>query len=189
MKTSLQRISGSLLKNKGLSLVEVMVVVALLLVLTVFAGPEMSSFSHERKVNALLRNTVMLLMNARLNAFKINSNAVVSFSNSEGKADGDLNQITVFQDNGNGGGTAKDGVRQPNEKQTDFLSTDLLQGSSSESARQSLLTFTTNFPNNRLVYRNRLAMFGGTIRILWNGEEEGKVVINSLGRVRVEKSR
>ncbi|MBM9520647.1 prepilin-type N-terminal cleavage/methylation domain-containing protein [Desulforhopalus vacuolatus] len=175
--------------KNGLSFVEVMVVVALFLVLTVFAGPEMTRFSHTRKVNTLIRNTVTLLMDARLDAFKINSNTVVLFSNSEGKEDGDLNQITVFQDNGNGGGTAKDGVQQPNEKQTGFLSTDVLQGSSSTPARQSLLTFTTNFPDNRLIYRNRLGMFGGTIKVLWSGEEEGKVVINSLGRIRVEKSK
>ncbi|MCK9175187.1 MAG: prepilin-type N-terminal cleavage/methylation domain-containing protein [Desulforhopalus sp.] len=189
MKNSLKRISESLLNKNGLSLVEVMVVVALLLVMTAFAGPEMIRFSHARKVNAVIRNTVMLLMNARLDAFKINSNTVVLFSNSAGKTDGDLDQITVFQDNGNGGGTAKDGVQQPNEKQTGFLSTDLLQGSSPNPDNQSLLTFTTNFPDNRLVYRNRLGMFGGTIRVLWSGKEEGKVVINCLGRVRVEKSR
>ena len=189
MKTSLQRISYSLLDNRGQSLIDLVVVVALVLVLAVFAGPSMVSLSHKRKVDALLRNTVMLLMNARLDAFKINSNTVVLFSNSAGTVDGDLNQITVFQDNGNGGGTAKDGVRQLNEKQTGFLSTDLLQDSSSESAQQSPLTFTTNFPDNRLVYRSRLGMFGGTIRILWSGEEEGKVVINSLGRVRIEKNR
>ncbi len=166
----------------GVSLVEAITVVALLLVIAAFAMPDMSDFSTRRKVSSLFRDLNILLTDARLAAYKANANVVVQFDSA---TEGTIDRITAFVDNGEGGGIAKDEIRQHGEAVLATLSAGR-RGDDSDSPGWPV-SFTTNLNNNRLILRPHPGIFGGTITVYWRGEEQGRLIVNSLGRVRVER--
>ncbi len=160
----------NLSENSGISLIELMIVIGVFSLLMAMAAPAFDNLRQRQKASATLRNIATLLLNSRFVALKTNSPVVIEFS---------AGSYRAFLDNGNGS-HKKDWVRQPEEQIIgDF-------------AVESGLTLTNNcnpttYPD-KFRYTGKLRVSPCTITLAAEGEEKGKVVINAVGRVRIEKS-
>ncbi len=156
-------------QNSGISLVEVVIVIGVFSLLMAVAAPAFDNFRQRQKVSATLRNITTLLLNSRFIALKTNSAAVIEFFPGSYRA---------FLDNGNG--SHKKDWGQQEEEQTigDFS----VEPGLTLSNNCNLATHP-----NKFRYTGRVRVSPCTIKVAAEGEEKGKVVINAVGRVRIEK--
>lgn len=106
-------------------------------------------------------------MKAKGEAIKRNCNVVVQF---ESKS------CFIFVDNGRMSGVAKDNIWQPGEEV-------ILRYHYRDD-----VCATTNFPADRIRFKSGYGLRPGTITLYANGTVCGKIVLNMVGRVRIEKS-
>ena len=94
---------------KGFSLIELLVVIGIIAILATIAIPNYVSYIPKYNLGAGAREIISAMQLARMTSIKENSDVVVSFN--EG-----ANSLTVFVDDGEGGGTARDGERTGAER-------------------------------------------------------------------------
>ena len=94
----------------GFTLIEVMVVVAILLALAAIALPSLSGWADNQRLKGVARDLYTHFQSARLEAVKRSTTVVLTF-NPGGPQSGNY---TVFVDDGSGGGTA-DNLTQDNK--------------------------------------------------------------------------
>lgn len=156
------------LRTSGISLVEIVVVVAIFSVLAVFTAPSLNTFLQRQKIHSVLRNISTLLLNARFAALKSNTCAVVEIFPDSCRA---------FLDNGSGS-HRRDWVQQEEEKTLDQFFVD------------SCISLSNNCNQNthpdKFRYTGLIRVSPCTITVSCDGEKRGKVVINSVGRTRIE---
>jgi hypothetical protein len=80
-----------------------------------------------------------------------------------------------FVDDGANGGTAKDWIHQPGERE--FINHSNVEG----------LMLSSNFPSDRMRFKGRVGIRAGSITFSNNEKDVAKVVLSITGRVRVEK--
>ncbi len=93
---------------QGFTLVEIMVVVVILSVLGFFVAPEVMSWRPNMRLSDAAQDLYANMQNAKLSAIEKNENVVVSFSVP--------GSYEIFVDDGEGGGTAKNNVRDGAEE-------------------------------------------------------------------------
>ena len=155
------------MKNQtGFSLVELITTLAVMATLSVASYPAIESWKHKEKVRAEIRHLVSTLMNARVEAIKVNKFVVVQFTESG---------YTAFIDDGANGGIAKDWIYQLGERE--LMHHTIIDG----------LGLASNFPSDRMRFNGRVGIRPGSV-FFSNGEKDiAKVVLSVTGRVRVEK--
>ncbi len=102
----------------GFTLVELLVTVSIAVILIAVAAPSFKDHVLKRKVSAELRDLKLDLGLARSEAITKNTFVGVCSSNDASycQADSDWSEGWIlFEDNGNGGGTPKDGIRNGSE--------------------------------------------------------------------------
>ncbi len=156
-------------RNSGVTLVEIVVVIAVFSLLLAMAVPSFDSFRQRQKVRNALHNIATLLLNSRFAALKTNSAAVIEFS---------AGSCHAFLDNGNGS-HKKDWLQQSEEQTIDDVSIE----------PGLTLTNNCNQPTHpdKFRYTGRVRVSPCTITIAAGGEDQGRVIINAVGRVRTEK--
>ncbi len=150
----------------GLSLVELMTTVAVLAIVGMVSYPALGSWKIKEKMKAEIREMVGSLMKAKVEAIKANKFVVVQFSD-----DG----YSAFIDDGANGGTEKDWICQPGERE--FVRHTNIDN----------LTLSTNFPSNRMRFKGRVGIRAGSVTFSNDEKPFAKVVLSLTGRVRVEK--
>ncbi len=150
----------------GISLVELITVVAIFSLLMAVMVPAVDGFRQRQRVGAALRNVSTLLLNTRFMALRANSAGVVEFFPKSCRA---------FLDNGS---ESRDWIQQEDEETID------------EFFLEPGLTLTDNCNKrthpHKFRYTGLLRVSPCSIKILEGGEPQGRVVINAVGRVRIE---
>ncbi|MGL1931579.1 MAG: prepilin-type N-terminal cleavage/methylation domain-containing protein [Desulfotalea sp.] len=154
------------MNQNGLSLVELLIVIVVISVATIMGYPMIQNLNSKEVARSVVFSLVGNLGKARLAAIGENSDVVVIFSK---------NNYYSFVDNGGLGGSASDWVKHVSEKQ--LMSLDL----------PSEFILSTNFSSDRIRFKSRINMSGGTILVKYKGDDYAKVIVSSTGRVRVEK--
>ncbi len=94
--------------QKGFSLIEVLIVIAIIGIVSAIASPSISIWSSSSRLKCASNELASTLQLARLTAIGNGANCVLSYNSS-------TKIYRVFVDNGAGGGTASNGVRDGSE--------------------------------------------------------------------------
>ena len=158
------------MKNeKGVTLVEVMSVLVILSVLSGMATPVFQNMLLRMDFNQEVSLLVGKLHEARSVAMKSNSRVVFCYSDKS---------YTIFVDDGAGGGTKEDWIRQPGEQ----LVANVIVGD-----RFKIVLTDSTFTGQRTRFSGRPGIKAGSIVLQGHDGQKTKVVLNVIGRVRVEK--
>ena len=151
--------------HAGFSTAEVVTSVMIVSLLSLASYPSVSNWKKTFHLRSEVFTLVGRLQMMKMEAIKQNSFVVMQM-----RDDG----YTVFIDNGQGGGIAGDWVRQENEYE--IVDYNFPQG----------ISMTNNF-YNRIRFKGRVGNKAGTIKVMNQDSDVTKVIINVVGRVRVEK--
>lgn len=102
-------VSQTKLSRCGFTLVEALIVVAILAIIGAIATPFLLNFLPNMRLKSASRDLYSAMLEAKAEALRRSENVTVLF-NSPGNA------FTTFVDNGNGGGVANDGIRNGTEQ-------------------------------------------------------------------------
>jgi type IV fimbrial biogenesis protein FimT len=156
---------GIMLRNKGFTLLELMIAIAILGVMAGVMAPSFLQWRDRTKVSGDAGNLRAAFETAKLRAIKHNTNAIVVFP--------DNTSYQIYVD------TNRNGVRDAGENLI------------ADRTLSSGVTITNNtFTNNDMAFNPRGMANGpnstGTITITSPGGESYSVVVSSFGRVRME---
>lgn len=152
--------------KRGFSLVESMTVLAIFSTVALFAYPAVGNWKDKQLLKGEVRQLYGAFQTAKIEAAKVNGHVALQFY---------PNGYDVFLDNGAGAGKKGDWVRHPEEHQ--FISYRFRQG----------IQLVTNFRRNRTRFSGRFGNKAGTITINDSFGNSMKLIVNLVGRVRVEK--
>ncbi len=157
------------MNNRGVTLVELMSCVAILSVLTVFAVPNFSDWATKANLNSSVAELVSNLHQAKIKA--IMENSFVVFTYEEDSYEG-------FSDNGVGGGKKGDWVRQETEPVLfSFKLPDTIR----------IDTALSTFTSSRTRFGRTPGMKAGSVVLVANNGRRERVIVNILGRIRIEQ--
>jgi len=152
-------------KDTGFTLLELMVVIAMVAILTAIAIPNTISWRNNAKLNGDVLNLRGDLEMAKLRAIKENANVAVLFN---------ANGYEIFIDNGDGGGVANNWVRDGEEV---LLTNKQLSDG---------VTMATNFTSPRAQFTPRGRCNGGTAVITNSAGTTKSIAVSIIGRIRVQ---
>ena len=158
------------MKNeRGVTLIEIVICMVILSVLGAFAIPSIETMKAKLALHGEVANLVGELYKARIFAIKNNAKVVFHFTQTG---------YMTFVDDGNNGGKKEDWIHQSGEQVlADVTFADGLKINVPES------TFTSQ----RTQFSGKPGVAGGTV-VLWNSKGiKNKIIVNAIGRVRVEK--
>ncbi|MDK9709494.1 MAG: GspH/FimT family pseudopilin [Desulforhopalus sp.] len=155
-----------MINSKGFTLSEVLMTLAIMSVVSAIGAPTLLNFSHRTEFRAEAANLVGWLNCARIEAIKTNSDVVIE-ANSSG--------YKIFVDNSRIPGRASDWSKQSDEKQLTHCQI------------KNGLTLSSNFPNNKARFNGTPGVKAGRFILTDAGGNRIDVVINAVGRVRVEQ--
>jgi prepilin-type N-terminal cleavage/methylation domain-containing protein len=156
-------------KQDGVTLVEVLAVLVILTVLAGFTAPMVEQWKAKIALRAEVSKLVGELHRARCAA--VRSNACVVFSYTE-------NGYKTFIDDGFGGGLKEDLIQQPGERTLADVSL---------GKELKVVLSDSTFTLQRTGFTGRPGVKAGSVVLLASDGSKTKVVVNSIGRVRVEK--
>jgi len=98
-------------KNSGFSLMELMIVIAIIGIVTAITSPYLITYIYSSKLDSAVRDLQSTMQYARLRAVKENANVVVTFTTGAGNN----GTYTAFVDDGGAPGDAKNWIQDPGE--------------------------------------------------------------------------
>lgn len=155
------------MNQKGFSLVEVKVCCAIITVLACTSYPVFSNMQQSRALHKEIRTLYSNLQHAKIAAIKHNSYVVFKTTDSG---------YHIFVDDGNGGGSLGDWVRQPQEKQLAW-----------HTYQEGISLERNSFTGNRTRFNGRVCMKAGRVILKNKDGAKTEIVVSTLGRIRVEK--
>jgi type IV fimbrial biogenesis protein FimT len=157
-------------KNSGFSLIEMMVVIAIIAIVASIAVPNFIGWLPKQRLGTASRDILSALHQARLRAVKENADVTVQF-------DIGNDSYIAFLDNGEGGGNPADGVQ--NGSEIAFKSTAMPAG---------IDLNNTTFSNNRISFSRRGLpnnVTGGTVTIRNSENVKRQIGVNQTGNSRI----
>ena len=155
--------------EKGVTLVEVVSCMVILSVLAGIAMPSVENMKAKLAMHGEVSKLVGELHKAKL--FAIKSNAKVVFRYTE-------NGYMTFIDDGNNGGTKNDWIHQSGEQ----LLSDVTLGD-----QIKISVPESTFTSQRTVFSGKPGISAGGVVLQGRNGNKNKVIVNAIGRVRVEK--
>lgn len=179
----LDRPSKSNVAQRGFTLIELMIVIVMVAILATIAAPSFQDSISRNKRQSSLEETFNMLRKARGEAAAKSTNSAACASEDSSTCSGDNtweSGYIVFLDNGLDGGTAGDGVRDPNEPLMKV----------GEAAPPGITIRGVNFPNDGVVAFNPQGTTGdrGTFQICDSRGGAGRasaVILNRSGQPRI----
>ncbi len=156
-----------MLNQKGVTLIEAVTCLVVISVLAALSAPAIAGYRERISLRTETRNLVSWLQQAKNEAIKTNSFVVLGV---------DDRQIFVFIDDGSGTAKPGDWIRQPEEKQ--IVAAPISEG----------IVITSRFPNNRMRFNGRVGIRAGRFFVTDNNGNQMQVVLNVMGRIRVERT-
>jgi prepilin-type N-terminal cleavage/methylation domain-containing protein len=158
------------MKNEnGVTLVEVMSCVIILSILSGIAVPLFKNILSRQAFNGAISMLVGELHKARSFAMKSNSRVVFCYTESGYKS---------FIDDGQGGGEEKEWTQQPGEQ---------VLANVTFRDRLKIVVDESTFQSQRVRFSGRPGIMGGSIVVQGEDGQKSKVIVNLIGRVRVER--
>ncbi|SHH95985.1 GspH/FimT family pseudopilin [Desulfofustis glycolicus] len=149
----------------GITLMEVVTAVSILAVLTLIATPPLLAWKKNAQLQGAVSRMAAGLQLGRTYALANREYVVLDFQS---------NHFLVFVDNGAGGAVAGDWLKTGDEqvlREYEFPST---------------IACSTNFPSDRFRFKGFGRNQPGTIVMTQQGGNIAKVIVNVVGRIRVE---
>jgi Tfp pilus assembly protein FimT len=154
-----------MVNQKGVTLVDVVVVLGIISFFSAIGYPSFSNLTERIAFKAEVSNLVGWLKKAKSEAIKTNSFAVIEIN---------PNGYKIFLDNSSTHEQAGDWQHQPTKRQ---LVDCRIKGG---------LSLSGSFPNNKIRFSSRPAMTGGTLIVSDIRGNRKNIIINTVGRIRVE---
>jgi len=123
-------------RARGFSLIEVLIVIAIMALLSTIAIPSYISWMSDRRLKSAASEVQSVIQLAKMTAIKENVNVVVTF-------DPSTRSYTAFVDDGNGGGGAGNHIRDTGERLIHAATLPIEIG------------LTTSFPGHQLLIDGR----------------------------------
>lgn len=152
--------------HNGFSLTESFVSLLIISVLACFSYPAFDGWKKNSEMRNEVYTFVSILNRAKIEAIKANSFAVIKMQQSG---------YEVFLDDGNGGGTAGDWVKQAGEREVVRIQL------------PESITLRSNFTQDRTRFNGRFGVAAGHMILEQKNSQKMKIVINTTGRIRIEK--
>jgi len=154
-------------RNYGFTLYELLIVIAVLSIMSTMGTISLLSFKQRTQLLGLANTIKSDLNQGKILAAKYKSYVVLQMRDSD---------YELFVDNGAGAATPGDWIREGKERRI---------------ARREIdptLALHSNFPGDHLRLRSGGRIRPGTISLSGRGGERIDVVINAVGRIRLEQS-
>ncbi len=153
------------MSKKGFTTMEMMICIGIVGLLSAIGYPSIQYAYRNNEFRAEVLNLVSNLQRAKIAAVEQNSDVVIVMS---------ATKYQIFVDDGRDGGIAGDWLRQPQEKM--LFARSLLNG----------LVLSNNFSLSRTRFTGRVGTKAGSLFIQNQYGRQKSVVINTVGRIRVE---
>lgn len=176
----IERFSGN--RVLGFTLLELLVTVAVLSILSAIAIPGFSNWMVDLRLKSTARELVSNFQKCKIEAVKRNANVVLSFSPQTYAPKGGAGRYVIFVDNGAGGGTAGNFVRESGE--TLILQVVMPGNVSLYSATFSGNTTATGFNSRGLPASGRI----GNVKLRDNRSGYYKVCLSMVGNIALKTS-
>jgi Tfp pilus assembly protein FimT len=161
------------LNQIGFSVVEVLVVSAIIGIVCIIAVPNMSVMMNSNQLKSAANDLASALQLARATAISQNANSVITFDIAN-------QSYIIFSDNGAGGGTANDGVKSGTEP---TIKTINIRNEYSNQVTMSTPSFgVTNYFNSQGICSQ-----SGSITLQNSSGDSRQIVIAQGGSIKVVK--
>jgi len=165
--------------TNGFALIELIVVILIIVVLASISIPLMKEIRPNYRLKGAAKDILSNLQNAKLEAIKNNARVVVEFTTGVYLESGGVGGYQVFIDDGDGGGTAEDGI---------WNGTEQILSSATMPATISLITSGITFTGKKAGFHGQgLPTNAGSVQIR-NKTRWYLITVAVSGRIKLEIS-
>lgn len=166
-------------KDSGFTLIEMMIVIVVVSILATVMVPMFSERIPNYQLKGAARDVYAHFQKAKSEAIRQNSNVAILFTTGAYTAEGNVGSYLVFVDNGDGGGTAGNSIRDGSEA---------IVSSGSTPKNVSLITSGYTFTGVPGFNGQGLPLKWGSVQ-LRNAGRWYKITVSSAGYIKLEISK
>ena len=165
-------------KQAGFTMVELMIVIAVIAILTAIAVPNIISWLPNYRAKAAARDVISNFQKAKMEAVKRNRDVIIQFTPGAYAASGQVGSYQIFVDDGSGGGIAGDGIQNGAERVLAQVN-----------MPKNVSLYTTSFAGDTTGYNSRALPWKlGSVEIRNNKSRYYRARLSVAGNVKLRTS-